>query len=175
MTAVTKLRRHRELGIRLLTEFINATPKTAPKTAAGLVERERVWAHDLIPLVEAFGDGTAARFEPLSPMHLVELSMVAGLLPLDDKFNEARCCHSVRMYRLDQLFQQFKPVMPKGKGGNRRTYNDDAIVAKARAIMESSGTSNKMAAARKAMICFPELVEGFGTDESKRKRIARQI
>ena len=172
MTDVARLRRHRKLGVRILIEFINATPKTA----AGLVERERVWAHDLIPLVEAFGDGTAARFEPLSPMLLVERSMVAGLLPLDDEFNEARRCHSVRMYRLDQLFQQFKPVMPKGKGGNRRTYNDDAIVAKARAIMESNGTSNKMEAARKAMARHPDLVEARTIHQDNiAKRIAGKM
>ncbi len=172
MTAVAKLRRHRELGVSLLVEFVNATPKTA----AGLVERERVWARDLIPLVEAFGDGTAARFEPLSPMLPDELSMVAGLLPLDDESNEARRCHAVRMYRLGQLFRQFKPAMPKGKGGNRRTYNDEAIVAEARAILKSSGTHNKMEAARKAMARHPHLVEARTTvQDNIAKRIARQM
>ncbi len=116
MTAVTKLRRHRELGVRILIEFINATPETA----AEIVERERVWARDLIPLVEPFGDGIAALFEPLTPMHPDERSMVSGHLPLDDEFNMARVCHAVRMSRLDRLFRQFEPEMPKGKGGNRR-------------------------------------------------------
>ncbi len=171
MTAVAKLRRHRELGVSLLVEFVNATPKTA----AGLVERERVWARDLIPLVEAFGDGTAARFEPLSPMLPDELSMVAGLLPLDDASNEARRCHSVRMHRLDQLFRQFKPEMPKGKGGNRRTYNDEAIVGKARAILKSNGTESKTAAAREAMRLHPELCEGRGTPSNIARRIAGKM
>ena len=171
MTAVTKLRRHRELGICLLVEFVNATPKTA----AGLVERERVWARDLIPLVEPFGDGTAALFEPLSPMLLVELSMVAGLLPLDDEFNEARRCHSVRIYRLDRLFRQFEPKQPKGKGGNRRKYNDLPIIEKARAIMESSDTESKAPAVREAAERFPELFHGTGDYENKIKRITRQM
>ncbi len=171
MTAVTKLRRHRELGVRILIEFINATPETA----AEIVERERVWARDLIPLVEPFGDGIAARFEPLSPMLPDELSMVAGLLPLDDESNEARRCHAVRMYRLGQLFRQFKPAMPKGKGGNRRTYNDEAIVGKARAILKSSGTESKTAAAREAMRLHPELYEGRGTHSNIARRIAGKM
>ena len=141
-----------------------------------MVERERVWARDLIPLVEPFGDGTAALFEPLTPMHPDEQSTVALCLPLDDdKFNMARVCHAVRMSRLDRLFRQFEPTMPKGKGGNRRTYNDDAIVAKANAIMESSGTESKAAAVREAAKRFPELFHGDGDDENKIKRITRQM
>ncbi len=172
MTAVAKLRHHRELGTRILIEFIEATPEIA----AEIVERSLVWMRDLIPLVEPFGDGIAARFEPLSPMLPDELSMVSGLLPLDDESNEARRCHAVRISRLDQLFRQFKPMMPKGKGGNRRTYNDEAIVGKARAIMESSGTHNKTEAVRKAIARHPDLVEARTKNEdSIVKRIARQM
>ena len=169
--AIARLRRHRELGVRILIDFIQATPETA----AGIVERERAWMRELIPLVEPFGDGVAARFEPLTPMHPHEQSTVARCAPLDDWSNLVRVCHAVRMFRLDELFQRFEPVPPKGKGGNRRTYNDEAIVGKARVILESSGAENKMAAAREAMTRFPELVQGYGSEPSKAKRIARQI
>ena len=167
---VAKLRHHRELGVRLLIDFIEATPETA----AGLVERESAWARDLIPLVEPFGDGVAARFEPLSPMLANELSMVAHCAPLDDTAQEARYCHAVRMSRLDELFKQFPPVLPKGKGG-RRKYDDDTIVDKARAFWKSSGTGSKVEAAREAMARFPGLYEGSGKTLSIAKRIAKKM
>ena len=112
---VAKLRYHRELGVCLLIDFIQATP-------------------------------TKARVE-----------------------------HAVRMHRLGELFRKFPPVLPKGKGGNRRKYNDAAIVEIACAIRKSSDTENKMAAAREAMRRHPELVQGDSTVESKAKRIARQM
>ena len=90
-------------------------------------------------------------------------------------FNMARICHAVRMSRLDELFQKFEPTLPKGKGGNRRTCNDEAIVGEARAILKSSGNDNRIAAARIAMERFPKLVQGHGTDESKDKRNSKQI
>ena len=65
MKDIAKLRHHRKLGVRLLIDFIEATPETA----AGLVERELAWMRGLIPLVERFGDRAAARFEPLAPMY----------------------------------------------------------------------------------------------------------
>ena len=75
----------------------------------------------------------------------------------------------------ERLFQQFDTARPKGKGGNRRTYNDDAIVEKARAIRESSGAESKMAAAREAMHLHPNLYKGRGDVENIAKRIAKQI
>ena len=130
---VAKLRHHRKLGIPLLMDFIKATPKTA----AGLVERESAWARDLIPLVEPFGDGVAARFEPLSPMRANELSMVAHCAPLDDAAQEARYCHAVRMSRLDELFKQFPPVLPKRPGRKRGqgVFDDSAAIAAARKML----------------------------------------
>ncbi len=109
MTAVAKLRHHRELGTRILIEFIEATPEIA----AEIVERSLVWMRDLIPLVEPFGDGVAARFEPLTPMRPEEQATVAHCAPLDDWPNMVRVYHAVCMYRLDELFRQFGPVLPK--------------------------------------------------------------
>ena len=171
MTDVAKLRRHRELGVRLLIDFIQATPETA----AGLVERANAWECDLIPLVEPFGDSAAARFKPLTPMHPHEQLTVAYCAPLDEEATKARIEHAVRIFRLGELFNQLPPVLPKGKGGNRRKYNDAAIVKIACAIRKSSDTENKMAAAREAMHRHPELVQGDSTVESKAKRIARQM
>ena len=168
---VAKLRYHRELGVRLLIDFIQATPETA----AGLVDREKAWARDLIPLVEQFGDGVAARFEPLSPMLAHELSMVAHCAPLDDTAQEARYCHAVRMSRLDELFKQFPPVLPKGKGGNRRTIDDGPIIEKATAIMKSSGTMSKTAAVKEAAKKFPNLFHGVGDYDNKIKRIVGKM
>ena len=75
----------------------------------------------------------------------------------------------------ERLFQQFNTARPKGKGGNRRTFNDNAIVKKARAIWESSGAESKMAAAREAMHLHPKLYGGRGNVENIAKRIAKQI
>ena len=168
---VAKLRYHRELGVCLLIDFIQATPETA----AGLVERASAWERDLIPLVEPFGDGAAAPFKPLTPMQLHEQLSVMRCAPLDEDATKARVEHAVRMHRLGELFRKFPPVLPKGKGGNRRKYNDAAIVEIACAIRKSSETENKMAAAREAMRRHPELVQGDSTVESKAKRIARQM
>ena len=170
MTAVAKLRRHRELGVSILIDFIEATPETAN----GIVERERAWMRDLIPLVEPFGDGIAARLEPLTPMHPHEQATVPHCAPLGRWPNLVRVCHAVRMHRLDELFQQFSPVPPKGKGG-RHKYDDDAIADKARAFLKSSGTESKVAAAQEAMSRFPGLFEGDGTPLSIAKRIAGKM
>ena len=166
-----KLRHHRELGACLLKDLIQATPETA----VGLIERVNAWERDLIPLVELFGVGAAARFKPLITLLPHEQLSVARCAPLDEETTKARREHAVRMSRLDELFKQFPPVLPKGKGGNRRTINDGPIVEKACAIRKSSGTENKMSAAREAMKRHPELVQGLGTVESKAKRIARQM
>jgi len=64
---------------------------------------------------------------------------------------------------------------PKGKGGNPRAFNDEAIVVKARDILKSSGGHNKAAAVRDAMCLYPKLVTGRGTDESIARRIERKI
>ncbi len=171
MTDVAKLRHHRELGVRLLIDFIRATPETA----AGIVKRERAWMRDLIPLVERFGHGAAARFEPLTPMHLHEQLSVAQCAPLDDTANMARIEHVVRMSRLDELFQKFAPALPKGKGGNRRTINDDPIVDEVRAYLKSSGTKNKAAAVREVAKRFPHLFHGDGDPSNIVKRIVRKL
>ncbi len=168
---VAKLRYHRELGVRLLDNFIHATPETA----AGLVERGNAWERDLIPLVEPFGHGAAARFKPLTPMHLHEQLTVARCAPLDDGFNLDRIEHAVRIFRLGELFNQIPPVLPKEKGGNRRKYDDDPIIEKARAIQESSGTKNKAAAVRKAWDSFPDLVQGDGDPSNIVKRITGKM
>ena len=171
MTAEAKLRRHRELGVQILIDSIRATPETAD----GIVKRIRIWERDLIPLVEPFDHGVTARFKPLTPMHPYEQLTVAHCAPLDDGFNLDRFEHAVRMYRLDELFQKFDPVLPKGKGGNRRGYNDEAIVGKARAIQKSRGTESKAAAAREAMQRHPKLFEGRGDPLNIAKRIAKKM
>ena len=104
-----------------------------------------------------------------------ELSILAQCVPLDESFNMARSCHVARMSRLEELFQQLSTVLPKGKGGNRRQYNDDAIVEKAHAFWKSSGTGSKVEAAREAMARFPGLYEGSGKTLSIAKRIAKKM
>ena len=166
-----KLRHHRELGACLLKDLIQATPETA----VGLIERVNAWERDLIPLVELFGVGAAARFKPLITLLPHEQLSVARCAPLDEETTKARREHAVRMSRLDELFKQFPPVLPKGKGGNRRQYDYRPIVAKARAIKEAKGIASKAAAVREAMRLFPDLVQGSGTDENKVKRIAGKM
>ncbi len=101
--------------------------------------------------------------------------MVAHCAPLDDTAQEAWYCHACRMSRLDELFKQFVPTVPKGKGGNQRRIDDLPIVGKALAIQKSKGTESKIAAVREAMERHPDLVQGDATDENKAKRIARQM
>ena len=115
MTAIAKLRRHRELGIPILEDFIRATPDTADE----IVERWNPWYRDLLQLVEPFGDGVAARFKPLTPMDPDEQMTVAYCAPLAEEPNLARVCHAVCMYRLGEVFNQIAPVLPKDKGGRR--------------------------------------------------------
>ena len=79
------------------------------------------------------------------------------------------------MSRLDELFRQFAPVLPKGKGGNRRKYDDGLILEKAIAIRKAKGTKSKTAAVREAVERFPKLAHGDGTPDSIVKRIARQM
>lgn len=148
MTPEAKLRHHREIGVRLLINFIEATPETPPKIVDELVKRESEWTRELVPLAEPFGELPAGPLEPLTPMDPHEQLAVAHLAPLKDaKANLVRICHAVRMYRLGKLFQKFDPVTPGGKGGNQPKYDDIAIVAKARAILNSNG-GNKAAASR---------------------------
>ncbi len=135
MTAEAKLRRHRELGVQILIDSIRATPETAD----GIVKRIRIWERDLIPLVEPFGHGVTARFKPLTPMHPHEQLTVAHCAPLDDWPNMVRVYHAVCMYRLDELFRQFGPVLPKfdeaklakktGRRPGHGALNDGAAVA----------------------------------------------
>ena len=65
---------------------------------------------------------------------------MARCAPLDDQeHNMVRVCHAVRMYRLDETFRQFSPVLPKSdeakpakKTGRRPGHgalNDGAAVA----------------------------------------------
>ena len=117
MTDLAKLRHHRELGTVLLGDFMNATPETAAK----LVEREGVWARDLIPLAEPLGEAVAARLEPLTLMHPKEFEVVMPCVPLDDDhFNLVRRCHATRLYRLDKLFQQLSAA-PVGTAAPAKT------------------------------------------------------
>jgi hypothetical protein len=106
MTDLAKLRRHRELGTKLLGDFMNATPETATE----LVEREDAWMHDLIPLVEPHGNAVAARFEPITLMRPEEFEVLMPCVPLDELFNRVRMCHATRLYRLEKLFQQLSTV-----------------------------------------------------------------
>ncbi len=65
-----------------------------------------------------------------------ELSMVAHCAPLGDTAQEARYCHAVRMSRLDELFKQFPPVLPKraGRKKGEKKYSDLAAKAEARRL-----------------------------------------
>ncbi len=171
MTAIAKLRRHRELGLPIQSDFCVATPETA----AGMVKRAQEWKRDLIPLVEPMGHGAAALFKPLTPMKPEEQETVARCAPLDRRSSQVRANHAVRMYRLNELFNKFPPVLPKGKGGNRRKYDDGPIVAKAIAILNSSGTKNKAAAVREAAKRFPRLFHGDGDPSNIVKRIVAKM
>ena len=168
---VAKLRRHRELGVNILMDSRKATSETADE----IVKRIHTWERDLISLVEPFGPGAAGRFKPLTPMLLEEQLAVAPCTPLDDGFNLHRIEHAVRVYRLGELFKQFPPVLPKGKGGNRPRYNDGPILEIAYGIIESSGTENKTGAVREAIRLHPELVEKGASPESTLKRITRKM
>ncbi len=171
MTAIAKLRRHRELGLPIQSDFCEATPETVDE----IVKRARAWAPELIPLVEAFGGGVAALFDPLTPMEPKEQATVARCAPLDRRSSQVRANHAVRMYRLNELFTKFDPVLPKGKGGNQRKYDDGPIVAKAIAILNSSGTKNKAAAVREAAKRFPRLFHGDGDPSNIVKRIVAKM
>ena len=169
--AIKKLRRHRELGVQILIDFKKATPETA----AEMVERNCKWERYLIQLVEPFGDGAAARFKPLTPMRPHEQFTIAHCAPLDEYSTEARICHAVQLYRLDELIERLPLVLPKSKGGNRHTINDEPIIEKARAIMKSRGTNNKAAAVREAAKRFPRLFHGSGDYDNKIKRIVGKM
>ncbi len=167
---VERLRRHRVIGVEILNELMHATADTWEKA----VERQLAWDKELIPLVEPLGP-QAARFKPLTPMRPEEQQNAMRVRPLSHDHRMALVEQDVILYRLDELFAGFPPTQPKGKGGNRRTYNDEAIVGKARAILKSSGTESKTAAAREAMRLHPDLVEGRGHPPNIAKRIARKM
>ena len=131
MTAEANLRRHWEVGVCIQTEFIRATPETA----AAIVERSKVWMDDLIPLVEAFGEGVAAPFRPLGSMCLEEQATVAHCPSLGRYSDLIRVCHAVCIYRLGKLFQKFDPVPPKPAEAKRprrkpgvRPYHSPQVV-----------------------------------------------
>ena len=171
MTPIAKLKDHRELGVSIQSDSIRATAKTA----GGIDRRICKWEIDLIPLVNQFGDVAAAPFKPLNMLHPYEQLTVAGCTPLDDGFTLHRIEHAVRLSRLDKLFEKLPLAPPKGKGGNRSTYNDIHIVAKANAIREAKGIKSKRAAALEAMHRYPKLYEGRGSEDSIAKRIASQM
>ena len=167
---VDRLRRHREIGVEILNELSRATADTWEKA----VERQLAWEEELIPLVEPLGP-QAARFKPLTPMRTEEQLNALRVRPFSHDHRRALVEQDVILFRLNELFAGFPPIQPKGKGGNRRKYNDLPIIEKARAIMESSDTESKAPAVREAAERFPELFHGTGDYENKIKRITRQM
>ncbi len=139
-----------------------------------LIERAKRWGEDLIALGEAV-DPIRLRFRIVRPT-LEETARIRPFYP--ELRNEQRGhCNYVEaaLGRLNAYLRQ-PDARPKGKGGNRRTFNDDAIVAKAKAILKSSDTHNKMEAARKAMARHPDLVKArTSIQDNIAKRIARQM
>ena len=174
---IAQLRRHRETGTDILFEFIKATPETAP----GIVKRARAWALELIPLVEPFGDGPAALFKPLTPMEPKEQATVARCASLDKETNQVRANHAVRMYRLNELFEKFDPVLPKAPGGKRRTprgrkkgdgtIDDTEVLAKMARLIESGEAKSVLDAATQVV----EYARGSGREQSTIDRLRRKF
>ena len=162
---VAKLRYHRELGVCLLIDFIQATPETA----AGLIERASAWERDLIPLVEPFGDGAAAPFKPLTPMQLHEQLSVMGCAPLDEDATKARVEHAVRMFRLGEFFKQFAPVLPKraGRKKGEKLCNDTAAITAAHKLLDVDDPPSK----RQAALAVVHLADKGASDDAKFHRI----
>ena len=132
------------------------------------------WSEDLIALAEAH-DPAALHFRIVrpSPEEVVRIGQWYPKLRGDQR----GMCNYVEavLGRLNRYLARTGPVPPKGKGGNRRTFDTEAIAAKARDIWKSNGGENKIAAASEAMARHPDLATGRGDPENIAKRIARQI
>lgn len=138
-----------------------------------LIERAHRWGGELTALGEAV-DPMRLSFHIVRPT-LEETARIRPSYPelRDDQRGHCNFVETA-VGRLNAYLRQ-TDAQPKGKGGNRRTFNDDAIVAKARAILKSSGTESKTAAAREAMRLHPKLFKGRGDPLNILKRIARQM
>ncbi len=139
-----------------------------------LIERALRWGRELTALGEAV-DPIRLRFHIARPT----LEETARIRPLYAELRDDQRANSnyveTALGRLNSYLRQ-PDARPKGKGGNRRTYNDDAIVAKAKAILKSSGTHNKTEAVRKAIARHPDLVKArTSIQDNIAKRIARQM
>ena len=150
------------------------------------VDTEYYKKYGLLQLLDWVADGTwyaKGRRTPLDPNkqdeHIPKHLWAVGLLKMypDDNTVSGGGLEYIRVLYYEG---EHKPVVmkaprPKGKGGNRRTFNDKNVVEKARAIRKSSGVESKMEAARQAMLIRPKLYNDRGTPESTAKRIAKQI
>lgn len=143
---------------------------------ARLMRRLRRWHRELLPLAQAYDPAMVPYLEILRPKpeELQRIWRWLGDLPSG---YQRGLCNAVEasLVRVNDDLMRRADVLPKGKGGNRRTYDDGPIIDKARAILKSSGTENKTAAVREAMERHPELVQGSGIEENVAKRIARQM
>ena len=138
-----------------------------------LIERVKRWGDELVALGEAV-DPIKLRFRIVRPTPQ-ETARIWPLYPelRDDQRGECNYVEAA-LGHLNAYLRQ-PDARPKGKGGNRRKYDDLPIIEKARAIMESSDTESKAAAVREAAKRFPELFHGTGVYENKIKRITRQM
>ena len=140
---------------------------------AQLMRRLLRWRRELITLAKAH-DPVALHFFNVRPEPQETVRISKWYPDLRDR--QRHVCNYVEaaLGRLNTYLRQ-PDARPKDKGGNRRTFDTEAIAAKARDIWKSNGGENKIAAAREAMARHPDLATGRGDPENIAKRIARQI
>lgn len=147
---------------------------------ARLMWRLRRWHRELLPLVEAHDPAMVPYLEILRPKpeELQRIWRWLGDLPSG---YQRGLCNAVEasLVRINDHLMRQPGAMPRGKGGNRRQFDDGPIVEKARAIYAADGSVNKAAAVRNAKRRHPKLfhLRGMGPDnvESAIKRISRKI
>ncbi len=138
-----------------------------------LMERVQRWSGELIAAGEAH-DRIRLRFRMIRPT-AEETARIWPLYPELRDDQRGYCNYLEAALRRLNAYLRRPDARPKGKGGNRRKYDDLPLIAKAHAIMEFSGTENKTAAACEAAKRFPELFHGDGIFENMIKRITRQM
>ena len=137
---VSKLRRIRARGVKILQELVNGP---------GAIEAERAWVVGLLTAVEPWGEAEQGRYEPLGTItpdeHLFALQHVAAANSEDKAHLDSLYCHAVRVFRLEELFNRIREAAaakPKGKGG-RKKIDDALIIAKVYEIMATQKQPNK--------------------------------
>ena len=157
-------------GEELLKHLLHAREDAEIDT---LIERVKRWGEELIARAEAY-DPITLRFSIMRPTS-EETARIWQFYPELRDDQRAECNYvEAALGHLNRYLRQHA-ALPKGKGGNRRKYNDGPILEAALAILESSGTKSKSAAVREAIKHSPELAPGAGTEESTIKRITRKM